>query len=152
MATAGLSVFPNQQGDGAKARNANTEMGTDDDFDRQCQTSQSDGKNDKDRKRHKIGVFLFHPNESSLLLWRGGIRGEDGGRMLIKQNTNWKDRKEKTMRPPFQLQSPLLSSSLQETRDLMSANQVVIGSTPQTVCLTVSLIGCQKITEIRNDV
>lgn len=73
----------------------------------------------------------------------GGIRGGDAGRMLIKQNANWKSRKEtQTTTPPFQFSiSPLPStpthpptlrhphsSSQQEAWSLKSSNQVVIVS------------------------
>lgn len=106
-----------------------------DDFDGQCQ-SQREGKDDKDKKiNERVFFFLCFsswevlPAAWGLSLrrrrdnwspssWRG-IQGEDAGCMLIKQNTNWKDRKEqKKTRPPFQLQTPLpplLSSSLQES-------------------------------------
>lgn len=74
----------------------------------------------------------------------GGIRGGDAGRMLIKQNANWKSRKEtQATTPPFQHQPtplhphppthlPILrhphSSSQQEAWSLKSSNQVVIVS------------------------
>lgn len=62
-------------------------------------------------------VFFILSSPFSLRRWRdtqcllsrdgGGIRGGDAGRMLIKQNANWKSRKEtQTTTPPFQHQPP----------------------------------------------
>lgn len=94
----------------------------------------SESKREGDMRR-----MHFPAEESSLLLkdYRSGgavitgapsswcwrrLNGGDAGCMLIKQNTNWKDRNEKT-RPPFQLQPPPspfpflpFPLSLQETR------------------------------------
>ena len=78
-------------------------------------------------------------NRSPLLVMAEGYEGEDASCMLIRQNTNWKDgkaKKEKT-RPPFQLQTPPFLPLSAGDLSLMSANQMVIGSTlsgaPQTV-------------------
>lgn len=139
-------------------------------------------KREREQQRQKgtwqsifyVCFFFFYPEEDAVLLgdcrsgrrdrwsapsrYSGRIWGEDAGCMLIKQNTNWQSRKEAAAPTIFSFRLPLLSFSPLSPaggQSLMSANQVVIGSTlsgaPQTVwlqdvpsvCLSACLSGCQ---------